>query len=89
MATEREVAGIRCSEVLEELSDFLDGELAAKRREQIVAHLEGCTWCAQLGGEVGATVRALRSRLGEAPAPNPGTSARIRQQLRELARQGQ
>lgn len=60
MATEQEVAGIRCGEVLAELSDFLDGELPAERRAQVVAHLQGCEVCERFGGAFADAIHALR-----------------------------
>lgn len=70
MAHDRDVAGIRCMEVLALLSDYVDGELEPRRRETVDAHLAGCDWCARFGGEVGGTVRQLRAKLG-APASIP------------------
>lgn len=61
MAVEREVAGIWCSEVLSELSDYLDGDLAHDRRAQIMAHLEGCTICERFGGVFTSAIQALRA----------------------------
>jgi anti-sigma factor RsiW len=61
---EQVVAGLRCGEVLERLSDYLDRELAPGDRERLEAHLRGCDGCARFGGEFGATVRALKAHLG-------------------------
>jgi anti-sigma factor RsiW len=61
MAEDREVAGIRCFEVLGRLSDYLDGELDGAARRQIDAHLAGCTWCEQFGGHMGQVVGRLRA----------------------------
>jgi anti-sigma factor RsiW len=65
---DHEVAGIRCREVLAELSDYLDGELADERVEQINAHLRGCDNCARFGGRFQAVFTAIREVLAE-PAP--------------------
>ena len=70
MAHDRMVAGIRCFEVLDRLSEYIDGELDEVERGRIDAHLEGCDWCAQFGGDVSDTVREIRATLG-APAPMP------------------
>lgn len=70
MAHDRDVAGIRCFEVLALLSDYLDDELGGERRRTVDAHLAGCDWCARFGGEVGETVRKLRAELSE-PDPMP------------------
>lgn len=69
MAHEREVAGIRCTEVLALLADYIDGDLPDHRRRQIDEHLAGCSWCEDFGGAYGALVTGLRE-LG-APAPTP------------------
>jgi len=72
MAIEREVAGMRCGEVLAELSDYFDGDLAAVRREQLEAHLRGCKVCERFGSQFTDAVRALRQGGQERP---PGTAA--------------
>ncbi len=82
MAHDRLVAGIRCNQVLGELSDYVDGDLAAQRIEQIEAHLAGCDWCERFGGEFAGAVRALRGALTEAPRPPEGVRARLRERLR-------
>lgn len=60
MAIEREVAGVRCSEVLAELSDYLDGDLPLARRSQIADHLRGCDVCARFGGAFTEAIQLLR-----------------------------
>lgn len=65
MAHDREVAGIRCMQVLEDLSDFVDGVLEAARADQIRSHLEGCEWCENFGGRYRQVVRRLRSHGSE------------------------
>jgi anti-sigma factor (TIGR02949 family) len=77
---EKVVAGLRCGEVLDRLSDYLDGELAAEERERLEAHLRGCEGCARFGGELGATVRALRAHLGAERLPS-GFEERLRRAL--------
>jgi anti-sigma factor RsiW len=67
MARDREVAGIRCFEVLERLSDYLDDELPPSERARVDAHLAGCDWCERFGGAMGRTVGALRSGLAPTP----------------------
>lgn len=71
MSGPRTVGGLSCFEVLERLSDYLDGDLDAAAKAQIEAHLAGCQDCTTFGGEFGAVVKALRSRLSspdDAPA---------------------
>jgi anti-sigma factor RsiW len=64
MAIEREVAGVRCTEVLAELSDYLDGELDPGRRSQVAAHLRGCDVCARFGGAFTGAIQQLRREEG-------------------------
>lgn len=67
---EKVVGGLSCSQVLERLSDYVDGELAADDRARVETHLRGCDACARFGGEFRSTVRALRAHLvdpGEVP----------------------
>lgn len=55
------VAGIRCRDVLADLSDYLDGTLAPTRVSAIEAHLAECENCARFGGHIAQTLTALRS----------------------------
>lgn len=81
MADDREVAGIRCMQVLERLSDYLDGELPRAEVERIDAHLRGCDWCDRFGQRFGAVIARVREELG-APRPMPRASAeRLAQRL--------
>jgi hypothetical protein len=61
MAHDREVAGLRCTQVLAHLSDYLDGELDPQTRAQVEAHVQGCDWCERFGGPRPA--RPLDGRL--------------------------
>jgi anti-sigma factor (TIGR02949 family) len=74
---EKVVAGLSCGEVLAHLSDYLDGELEAPFRQRLEAHLAGCEGCARFGGELQATVRALKLRLSSGAA----LPARVRERL--------
>lgn len=64
MNQEKQVGGIGCFQVLEVLSDYLDGELEPELKVKVEAHLAGCEQCTRFGGEFGAVVKALRERLG-------------------------
>lgn len=68
MAHDREVAGLRCLQVLEGLSDYLDDELDAGTRAQVDAHLAGCDWCERFGGRMAGVIGDLRRGLS---APEP------------------
>lgn len=61
MPEPRIVAGLSCMEVLADLSGFIDGELSATHRQQILDHLAGCRWCEEFGGRFSSLVAALRS----------------------------
>ncbi len=61
IATDREVAGLRCSQVLELLGEFIDGELDEPRRRAVEAHVAGCDVCERFGGRFAAMVRAVRA----------------------------
>jgi len=75
---EKVLAGLSCSQVLERLSDYLDGDLGPEERARLEEHLRLCDGCARFGGEFRATVQALRSGLG-AVRPLPD---RLREWLR-------
>jgi anti-sigma factor RsiW len=81
MATEREVGGMRCGEVLEELSDFLDGELGAERRAQVEAHLHGCDVCERFGSRFSTVIRALRQGGLGPTAEEPAVYDRLQARL--------
>ena len=85
MKGERIVGGLSCGQVLDRLSDYLDGDGDGALRAQIEEHLRGCEGCARFGGDFAATVRALRVHLlGGVHAP-----ARVQEQLHAaLAREG-
>ncbi len=78
---ERNIAGLKCGDVLAVLSDFLDGELGAPQREQIIAHLRGCDWCEHFGGRFSEVIESLRRELRD-PAPlRSDVAARLRNRL--------
>ncbi len=79
---DRIVAGLRCREVLADLSDFLDEELPVGRTEQIRAHLRGCDWCERFGGEFAGMVARFRRALAQADALEPGVERRLHERLR-------
>lgn len=81
MAHDRDVAGIRCSEVLARLSDFLDDDLQSQVRAQIEDHLRGCDWCEKFGGEFAETIQSLRRGLLEAEPVESDVLERLRAKL--------
>jgi len=78
------VAGIRCREVLDDLSEYLDGSLSPMRVAELQAHLAGCDRCARFGGEVSQTIAALRATLRQ-PEPMGAQRAQgLRASLRRV-----
>jgi anti-sigma factor RsiW len=83
------VAGLRCREVLDDLSDYLDGALDAERVAAIRSHLAGCDRCARFGGDVAMLLDELRRGLSVPPGVPAGTAARLRERLAaEMRRAG-
>lgn len=83
MAHDRLVGGIRCGEVLEDLSAYVDGQLPPDRVALIQAHLRGCDWCETFGGRFASAVALLRTHL-DVPEPlPPGAEDRLHRRLQE------
>ena len=85
---DRRVAGVRCREVLADLSAYLDGELLPERRRHIEEHLKGCDWCERFGGEFSAVVTAFREALRQPAPPDPNVRRRLRERLKRELRNG-
>lgn len=83
--SEREVGGLRCSEVLARLGDYVDRELPGRERAAVETHLRGCSVCERFGGRFAETLRATREALGGPPAIDEDLLARIRARLRAAA----
>jgi anti-sigma factor (TIGR02949 family) len=83
LESEKVIAGLSCSQVLERLSDYLDSELAVEDRARLEEHLRGCDGCARFGGEFRATVRALRAHLGREERLPTGFRERLRRALED------
>ncbi len=81
MPEQRVVAGIRCGEVLQRLSDYIDGELTPADAQRIEEHLLGCDWCEQFGGDFATAVNALRRQLAGDDI-NAESRLRLRERLR-------
>jgi len=82
MATDRLVAGLRCSEVLADLSEYIDGGLDPTARARLEAHVQDCDNCDRFGRRFAAVLRTLRAELA-APAP---LATSLRSRLRDRLR---
>lgn len=81
MKPEREVGGLTCGQVLEQLPDYLEDTLRPELREQIEAHLRGCDVCERFGGSYAGVVTVLRRELGGAEPLAGGVEQRLERQL--------
>lgn len=81
MQGERSVGGLVCSEVLERLSDYLDGRVSEAERARIDAHLKGCDACERFGGTFGKAIGALRHDLKAQGEPSADALSRLREGL--------
>jgi anti-sigma factor (TIGR02949 family) len=87
MKQEREVAGLRCSDVLARLSDYLDGDLPPPDAERLREHLRGCAECERFGGAMAELVRSLRRELADSDdGPPRDVVERLRARLRGASR---
>jgi len=82
MEGERMLAGLRCGEVLAELSEYLDGNLSPARARQLQEHVRECEPCAKFSAELSAAVHALRAGL-RTPSLDEPTASRFRQRLKQ------
>jgi len=87
MAIEREVGGMRCGEVLAELSDYLDGDLEGERRAQVEAHLHGCDVCERFGSSFSAVLQALRQSSLSPTAEEPAVYERLQARLERAGKE--
>jgi len=81
MRGERSIGGLVCSEVLERLSDYLDGRLSEPDRAKIELHLEGCDACERFGGTFGKAIASLRENVRAGTAPSPEALSNLRARL--------
>jgi anti-sigma factor RsiW len=60
---------LRCREVVERLTDYLEGALPAGGRARLHAHLAGCRGCRDHLRQLLVTIRLLSLTYGRAPSP--------------------
>ena len=80
----RTVAGLRCRDVLANLSAYVDGELDAAAVRSVNAHLEACDRCERFGGRFAGVMAALRGELAVADGLSADVAARLRDRVRAL-----
>jgi anti-sigma factor RsiW len=78
---ERIVGGMRCSEVLALLSEYVDGELDTSAVESIEAHLLGCPNCERFGRNFGSMVVSIRAEGQSSPHLQSEAMSRLLAQL--------
>ncbi len=81
---ERTVAGMRCSDVLELLSEYVDGELDVAAVEKIEKHLLACPNCEHFGRKFGSMVVCLRREAEQSEPVRLDVMARLLAQLRQI-----
>jgi anti-sigma factor RsiW len=77
MKGERQVSGLFCHEVLSLLTEYLEGLLPMKQREQLEEHVKGCNVCERFGGAFAGAIKQLKETLS-IPEPLP---AEVEQRL--------
>jgi predicted anti-sigma-YlaC factor YlaD len=77
--------GLGCAEVLEALSEFLDGDVSDELRASIEQHLGDCDWCERFGGRFAQMVSGLREEVGPAEPLSEELVARLLQAAQEDA----
>ena len=75
---ERGVAGLKCSEVMADLSRYLDHDLPPAHAARIEAHVAECQLCATFGAGFARLVGQVRERLGTPDTVPPDVAARLR-----------
>jgi anti-sigma factor RsiW len=59
---------LACQEVVEIVSDYLDGRLAPAERRRFEAHLQGCPYCTEYVAQLREVGGALRGLAAESIA---------------------
>jgi anti-sigma factor RsiW len=80
---ERNVAGVWCSEVLAQLSAFVDGDLPPDVEARLRAHVAGCDVCERFGGVFASLVTSLRRQATD--EIDPAVAGRLRARLQQDA----
>lgn len=81
---ERNVGGLRCSEVLAALSEYVDGELDGSMVDKVENHLLGCPNCERFGRNFGSMVVSLRKESQQSPEAELEVMSRLLERLRSV-----
>lgn len=81
MDNERLAGGLLCSEVLDKLSSYMDGELAPETMAAVEAHLGACDNCLRFGGSFQKMLTGLRGAATPVP---PELVGRLNERLGKL-----
>jgi mycothiol system anti-sigma-R factor len=76
-----------CRETLEELEQFLDGELLPTQRDHVLAHLEKCIECYHAFDLQAEIKQLIAIKCADEPLP-PGLLDRIKQSLADVRSTG-
>lgn len=60
---------LTCRQVTEQASEFLDGQMGWRKQLQLRLHMLMCRHCSRYLGQLGSTVRLVRSMPREQPEP--------------------
>lgn len=82
MESEREVGGMKCSEVLAMLSAYVEGELSLEGVMAVQEHVKHCEACMHFGGRYSKVVNCMRQKLAAAEPLDADIASRLDQCLR-------
>ncbi len=85
-AHDRDIAGIRCKEVLAHLSEYVDGDIDPRTKKKIDGHLAGCDWCEKFGGEFSKVIGEFRRNLSRAAPIDQSLAERLRAKINQAGR---
>lgn len=83
MTLDDEIGGITCAQVLEVLSDYVDGELDSDVRQRVEAHVSACSNCERFGGVFAQVVQGIRASVDRSDDDRPAFD-RLRRRLESL-----
>lgn len=81
----REIAGLSCIDMLENLSAYVDGELDAETVARVKQHLAGCDNCERFEGRFAAMVQGLRDMQLQSPELPADFSARLNSAIKDAS----